>query len=219
MPLSDELAGAPRHYWTVFTSIGSPSVALGLDACVIDVNPACERATGFERDDLLGRPVSMLIPRAEEQAHARRWAGLVAGRYERYELPGTLRRVDGTSLESRFVTHLVRDALGAPAGAIASARPRQPAGAATLPASRWPTAAELAVLTLLAGGRTIGQIAVELDLTKRGVDYRLVRLRRKLRADGSAGTVMSSAALVARAYVLGVLHPAAWPPAWRGTRG
>ena len=200
-------------------SIGSPSVVLGLDACVMDVNPACERVTGFDRADLLGRSVSALIPRAEVPAHTRGWVGLVAGRHERYELPGLLRRVDGALLEYRFVAYLVRDAAGTPAGAVAWARPRRQAGVTILPTSRWPTAAELVVLTLLAGGSTIGQIAAELDLTTRGVDYRLVQLRRKLRAEGQAGTSMSSAALVARAYVLGVLHPAAWPPTSRDTGG
>jgi PAS domain-containing protein len=200
--------------------VGTPCAVVGLDGCVIDVNLACERATGVERVDLLGRPVSVLIPRAEFPAHTERWVGLTAGRDGRYELPGRLRRLDDALLEYRFVAHLVRDAVGAPAGVVAVAQPRSPAGATTLPASRWPTAAELAVLRLLAGGKTIGQIAVELDLTNRGVDYRLMRLRRKLRVDGSAaGAFMSSAALVARAYVLGVLHPAVWPPDSHETRG
>ena len=217
--LSGERVGASRHYWTACTLFGTPTVVLGDDARVIDVNPACERVTGFERADLLGRSASVLIPPVEVSAHAQWWADLVAGRSARYELPGTLRCVDDALLEYRFVAHLVCDAMGLPAGAVALGQPRWPAGMPTLPASRWSTAAELAVLTLLAAGRTIAQIAAELDLTKRGVDYRLVQLRRKLHADGLAGSPMSSGALVARAYVLGVRHPAVWPPASRGRRG
>ena len=43
-----------------------------------------------------------------------------------------------------------------------------------------PTPAEIAVLTGLASGLTLQQVAVRLGLTRRGVDYRLARLRQKL---------------------------------------
>jgi DNA-binding NarL/FixJ family response regulator len=75
-----------------------------------------------------------------------------------------------------------------------------------------PSAGEAAVLERLAAGASLQQIATDLGMSRRGVDYRITRLRHKLRADGPGGAPTNSAALIARAYALGILHPAVWPP-------
>jgi len=75
-----------------------------------------------------------------------------------------------------------------------------------------PTAAELAVLRGLASGLTLQQVAVRLGLSRRGVDYRLARLRHKLRTDDLDGIPATTAGVVARGYALGLLQPATWPP-------
>ena len=75
-----------------------------------------------------------------------------------------------------------------------------------------PTPAEIAVLTGLASGLTLQQVAVRLGLTRRGVDYRLARLRQKLRVDGPGGVPATTAGVVARGYALGLLTPETWPP-------
>ena len=81
------------------------------------------------------------------------------------------------------------------------------------PRREQPTAAEIAVLTGLASGLTLQQVAVRLGLTRRGVDYRLARLRQKLRVvDGPGGVPSTTAGVVARGYALGLLTPATWPP-------
>lgn len=208
-----------RHYRAVFDTVGTPTALLGLDGRVAEANPACEAVTGLRRAQLVGRAVCTLFPVPEAAAHRQFWSGLAAGRRDRYELLGSLRHVDGTLTEHRFVASLVRDATGTPAGAVACALPHGSGGGRPLPASRRPNDGELSVLALLAAGRSIGQIAVELGLTRRGVDYRLSRLRSKLRADGPGGVPATGAALVARAYVLGVLEQAAWPPSPYRVRG
>ncbi len=199
------------RFQVLFDEVDTPAVVLGLDARVVDANPACERVTGHRRADLTGRFVGVLMTRRDTEAYRNHWSGLVAGRRDRYELPGGLRCADGRVLAVRFVTALVRDGAGRPvhavACAVASGAPHLP-----VPPSRPPTPGEALVLTRLAAGRTIQQIAEELGLTRRGVDYRLTQLRRKLRADGPDGTPATSAALVARAYRLGVLDPSTWPP-------
>lgn len=67
------------------------------------------------------------------------------------------------------------------------------------------TAAQIRILSLLAAGSSNGDIASSLKLSRQTVDYHLSRLRDLL---GAA----TRPALVARAYVLGILAPRAWPP-------
>ncbi|EQD86895.1 helix-turn-helix transcriptional regulator [Saccharopolyspora erythraea] len=64
---------------------------------------------------------------------------------------------------------------------------------------------EARILALVAGGGTTAQMAKAVGMTADGVNYHLQRLSRRW---GSPNRT----ALVARAYVLGVLRPRAWPP-------
>lgn len=64
---------------------------------------------------------------------------------------------------------------------------------------------EARLLALAAGGVTTAQIAKAVGLTVDGVNYHLQRISRRWR-------VPNRTALVARAYVLGVLKPSTWPP-------
>ncbi|TDD56169.1 diguanylate cyclase [Saccharopolyspora elongata] len=73
------------------------------------------------------------------------------------------------------------------------------------PATDLVSPVEARILALAAGGVTTAQIAKSVGLTVDGVNYHLQRMSRRWR-------VPNRTALVARAYVLGVLKPAAWPP-------
>jgi len=65
---------------------------------------------------------------------------------------------------------------------------------------------EARILALAAAGSTTGQIASAVGLTVDGVNYHFKQLSRRWGVTGKT-------ALVARAYVEGVLAPDAWPPA------
>ncbi|WP_369214349.1 helix-turn-helix transcriptional regulator [Streptomyces flavofungini] len=67
------------------------------------------------------------------------------------------------------------------------------------------SAQEARILRLVAGGATTAVVARTVGIGVDGVNYHLSRLCRRLR-------VQNRTALVARAYVLGLLDPAAWPP-------
>ncbi|MEU6773246.1 LuxR C-terminal-related transcriptional regulator [Streptomyces sp. NPDC046759] len=67
------------------------------------------------------------------------------------------------------------------------------------------------ILALVASGATSALIARSVGLTPDGVNYHLSRLCRLLR-------VPNRTALVAKAYVLGLLPPASWPPDSRESR-
>lgn len=67
------------------------------------------------------------------------------------------------------------------------------------------SAVEAHILALTAAGKTSACIAAEVGLTADGVNYHLTRLCRRW-------GVPNRTALIARAYVNGVLSPDAWPP-------
>lgn len=204
------LAESERRWHVVFDGVALGLLLLDPDGRVLDANPAMTRLTGRRRADLLGRYAGTLTTHVDAEAHTPLWADLVVGRRARYDVAARLRHADGRFVAVNLTMNAIRDGTGRMVTALAIAAP-VPAGE-RMREDRLPTPGEAAVLRLLAGGRSIAEIARELGLTRRGVDYRLVRLRRKLRADGPGDEPATAAALVARAYVLGVLSPAAWPP-------
>ena len=193
---------------------------------VVDANPVFRRCV----PGIVGRQAGALITRADALRAAPLWRDLVEGRRDRYGLTASLRRPDGSAVAGHVVVTAVVDTSGEVTGAIAVAAPSGPALADLFdsppdaPADpdaepsdadaqrERPTAAEIAVLTGLASGLTLQQVAVRLGLTRRGVDYRLARLRQKLRTDGPGGVPSTTAGVVARGYALGLLTPETWPP-------
>ncbi|MEU6476913.1 PAS domain-containing protein [Streptomyces sp. NPDC047017] len=73
------------------------------------------------------------------------------------------------------------------------------------------SAVEARILALAAAGGTTARIAKAVGLGVDGVNYHLTRLSRRWGVRGRT-------ALVARAYTLGVLDPAIWPPDTAGDR-
>lgn len=180
-----------------------------MNARIVDVNAAAERITGHPRAALIGRFVGRVVARQYVESHLVRWRELVDGRQDRYEMPATLSHADGHPIPIRLTMTVIRDDTGRPVRGVGMARlPDRP----VVPAARRPTSAEAAVLSRLAAGHGIRRIADDLALTRRGVDYRIAQLRRKLRAEGAGGAPATTGALVARAYTLGILAPSTWPP-------
>jgi len=192
---------------------------------VVDANPVLRQFV----PGIVGKQASAAMTRADALRAVPLWQELVEGRRERYDLMATLRRPDGTTVPGQVVVTAVVDTHGEVTGAIAVAAPSSGSALSELfalppdagaepsdqdddPQRERPTPAEIAVLTGLASGLTLQQVAVRLGLTRRGVDYRLARLRQKLRVDGSGGVPATTAGVVARGYALGLLTPETWPP-------
>jgi len=209
----DELA---QRYRAVLDTADVGILELDRRGRVVDANAAFLRMGGWAA--VAGRPVSTLIGRVDGATHRVLWDELVSGHRHRFEAGMMLRRPDGGAVAVHVVVTVVREAGGVTCGAIAvvlaaggPVRPVAPARPAEAP-----TAAEMAVLHGLAAGLTLTQVAGRLGLTRRGVDYRLARLRHKLRAPGVSGAggkaPATTAGVVARAYALGLLEPGTWPP-------
>ena len=210
-PWRDEVA---QRYRAVFDTACVGVLELDREGRVVDANPVFRRCV----PGIVGRQASAAITRPDALRAAPLWRDLVEGRRDRYDLDATLRRPDGTTVPGHVVVTAVVDDHGEVTGAVvvagrpipSPARPNRP-HRDDAPRER-PTAAEIAVLTGLASGLTLQQVAVRLGLTRRGVDYRLARLRQKLRTDGPGGVPATTAGVVARGYALGLLTPETWPP-------
>ena len=137
----------------------------------------------------------------------------MTNRRTRYDLSVTLRRPGERSVPARLTTTLLRDPDGNAGGGLAFVRPL-PRRADTTPKETRTmlTAPEAAVLQRLAAGATLQQIATELKLSRRGVYYRVAKLRHKLRFDGTSTLPATIAAVIARAYAIGLLQRGTWPP-------
>jgi PAS domain S-box-containing protein len=208
-----ELADAEQRFRTLFHVIETGVLLLGPDARVLDANPAALRLTGRTLQQVRGEPAGAALAPVDAARHEQLWDELAAGRRNRYDLTVVVCGANGRQRPARFTATLVRAREGAAAIGLGLLAPLAPeAETVTLAARSTPSAGEAAVLERLAAGASLQQIASELGMSRRGVDYRITRLRHKLRADGPGGAPANSAALIARAYALGILHPAVWPP-------
>ncbi|MER0484861.1 PAS domain S-box protein [Streptomyces sp. Edi2] len=152
--------------------------------------------------DLVGRRAhTVLAPAPELGALRRSWHDLIARRSRRIQTSAVFQDARGRQRRARLhLTTVGRSADRATSvwavvthqGLAHEAHPQL-------------TASQVRILSLLAAGRSNAEIATSLHLSRQTVDYHLSRLRDLLDAP-------TRPALVARAYVLGILDPQTWPP-------
>ncbi|MGW3135121.1 PAS domain-containing protein [Streptomyces sp. NPDC001139] len=181
---------------------GLPCVRLSADGVVDEASAAAAELLRLRLCDLVGAPADSLLAETPERAalHAV-WSELTGGRRRNAQSSAVL--VDGDRRLRRVWMHL---------SVVNRSRGREPGvwAVVTRPGlSHEPhpalTPAQVRILALLAAGHDNAGVAAALRLSRQTVDYHLARLRRLL---GAA----TRPALVARAYVLGILSPHSWPP-------
>jgi PAS domain S-box-containing protein len=208
------LVDSEQRYRAIFNSAEICILLLDQFGNIADANPTYVRTTGQALRVVRGRDFNEIALAEDRDENQRLWNDLLAGRRTRYDLPVSLRHADGSVLPARLTVTLIRDQVKVVTGLVlavpTSAQEKKVTVSTTTRAK--PTAAEAAVLERLASGMTFQQIADDLKLTRRGVDYRVTKLRHKLRADGAQRVPATTAALIARAYALGIIQPGAWPP-------
>ncbi|QKW05162.1 PAS domain-containing protein [Streptomyces sp. NA04227] len=183
---------------------GLPCALLSANGRIEQASTAAAELFRLPLSDLLGvRAHTLLAPASAPDLGRlhRGWNGLIARRTRRVETSAVL--VDAEGRHRRAQLHLTTVGRSA-------ARARHVWAVVThqsLAHEAHPplTAAQIRILSLLAQGSSNGEIATSLKLSRQTVDYHLSRLRELL---GAA----TRPALVARAYVLGILAPRAWPP-------
>ncbi|MGW2921018.1 PAS domain-containing protein [Streptomyces angustmyceticus] len=200
-------AGGPwRNYFLILLDrIPTPIAVCRAHGEVLIANPAMAEQWGAAPGQLRGRNLLDLFePRAKAQLD-RLTEALRLGRRSRYPVEVRWRDAsDGTEREGELTIDPVGDPSVRPPALLALLRVGE---SAPRPAPRGSASpVEARILALAASGATTAAIGTALGLTVDGVNYHLTRLARRWRVQGRT-------ALVARAYVLGVLSPDSWPPA------
>lgn len=146
----------------------------------------------------------------DEQSLLKLVEGLRLERRSRYPIHAEW-NAQGSTRTGRLTVEAVSDEVIAPTMLIASLHVEPvPHGGERFP-SRSLSPREDRILALAASGATSTLIARSVGLTADGVNYHLSRLCRMLK-------VPNRTALVAKAYVLGLLRPTSWPPESQGSR-
>lgn len=199
--------GPWRNYFLILLDrIPTPIAVCRADGEVLIANPAMAAQWGAAPGQLRGRNL-LDVFRPRESAQLDRLAeALRLGRRSRYPVAVRWRDAsDGAEREGELTIDPVGDpSVRPPALLVVLRAPEAPPPPP--PAARARTSpVEARILALAAGGATTASIGTALGLTVDGVNYHLTRLARRWRVQGRT-------ALVARAYVLGVLAPDSWPP-------
>ncbi|MFG3028724.1 PAS domain-containing protein [Streptomyces sp. NPDC048253] len=183
---------------------GLPCALLSASGRVIEASVAAAELFHLGLTDLVGRRAHTLLapePVPDLDRLHRRWNSLIARRTRRVETTAVL--VDTRGLQRRAEVHLTTIGHSASrARHVWAVITHQSLAHEAHPPL---TAAQIRILSLLAQGSSNSDIAASLKLSRQTLDYHLSRLRHLL---GAA----TRPALVARAYVLGILAPHTWPP-------
>ncbi|TJZ57066.1 PAS domain-containing protein [Streptomyces piniterrae] len=195
-----------RNYFLILLDrIPTPIAVCHADGDVLIANPAMAAQWGAAPGQLRGRNLLDLFrPRAKEQVH-RIAEALRLGHRSRYPVEVHWQSAaDGSEREGELTVDPVGDPSLRPPVLLALLRVRDTPPPPTPRGTASPV--EARILALAAAGATTAAIGTAMGLTVDGVNYHLTRLARRWRVQGRT-------ALVAKAYVLGVLAPDSWPPA------
>jgi PAS domain S-box-containing protein len=193
-------------YRVLFDQAWLPLARIDLAGRILDGNAAFCQLLGRPLHELRGLTGGELLAPGDRQAMREQWRRLIGGQRTRYRSRVLAVHKDRRLISAIATAWLVRTDGAAPSQAVCSLFPDADAPPGDLvPAGLRLSACEAAALEGLARGLSNAELGERLHLSRQGLDYQLVQLRRKLRAQ-------SRCALVARAYVLGVLALAVWPP-------
>ncbi|MEU5687625.1 helix-turn-helix transcriptional regulator [Streptomyces venezuelae] len=219
------------RFLTLLDRSPTPTAIAGTNGLVSVANPAFAGALGLQPGRVANRLLLDLLTPTNSAQLRKLDEAMRSGRRSRYPVEacwtagGALRHGQVTvepvtdPLEDTpplIVTLRVAEAREEASGNRAADRTGRPGGAGddaeeelAHPAL---SAQEARILRLVAGGATTAVVARTIGIGTDGVNYHLTRLCRRLR-------VPNRTALVARAYVLGLLAPEAWPPQVSGPAG
>ncbi|UZJ32776.1 helix-turn-helix transcriptional regulator [Streptomyces endophytica] len=193
---------AEENLYALRDHSGLPCALISAGGRILQASAAAAELLQTRLSDLVGRRAhTLLAPAPELPALRRSWHALIARRSRRIQTSTVL--VDGRGRQRRAQLHLTTVGRGpSRAASVWAVITHQSLAHEPHPAL---TASQVRILSLLAAGRSNAEIATSLRLSRQTVDYHLSRLRDLLNAP-------TRCALVARAYVLGILAPQSWPP-------
>ncbi|MFD3451135.1 LuxR C-terminal-related transcriptional regulator [Streptomyces sp. NPDC058691] len=184
----------------------APTAISRPDGSLMIANPAFATLWGLSPGRIRDRNLLDLLVPTDEDALLKATEGLRHGRRSRYPIHVEWESPHGSTRTGRLTVEAVSDEVISPTPLLAFlhvdpvAQGREPIAAHAL------SPRESRILALVASGATSALIARSVGLTADGVNYHLARMSRVLH-------VPNRTALVAKAYALGLLRPACWPPA------
>ncbi|MEV0266135.1 LuxR C-terminal-related transcriptional regulator [Streptomyces sp. NPDC050617] len=195
-----------NHFILLLDRVPLPIAVCQANGLVVLANRAMAAEWGTVPGRLPGRDLlELLRPRSPAQLD-RVIEAIRRGSRSRYPL--AVRWRSGAAGGAERAGELMVDPVGEPSPtgyplllAVLQTAPEPPQ-----PAPPEVSEVEARVLALVASGATTAAVGKAVGLTVDGVNYHLTRLTRRWR-------VPNRTALVAKAYVLGVLRTDAWPPA------
>lgn len=204
--LTSMSGGESLWYRVLFDQAWLPLARIDTAGRILDGNAALGQLLGRPVRELRGVSGREFLAPGGHGALVEQWRDLIAGQRTRCRGRVLAVRDDRRLIVVEATVWLVRTGDGAPRQAVCSLRPisDQPPGDAA-PVGLHLSEAEAGALEGLAHGMSNAEIGERLHLSRQGLDYHLAQLRRKLRT-------RSRGALVARAYSLGILAIARWPP-------
>jgi PAS domain S-box-containing protein len=196
---------------SLFEDSGLGMASLGTDLAIRDANPAFSQLFDRRPDGVLGRNFFELLHPGTHPVLRRQFERLTDGRRTSFtdrmvamrpcatvftgEMTGVAVR-EGAQRAAAVIVLVRRDRAAAPSGASEDTLVAQ---------GRLLTEMDARVLEGVARGMTTVQLAARLYLSRQGVEYHVTTLLRRLNAPNRA-------ALVSRAYAVGVLGVGSWPP-------
>jgi DNA-binding CsgD family transcriptional regulator len=190
-----EVAIWRNRFLTLLDRTPMPTAICQLDGTITGSNPALASALETTRSRLRGRQIVDLLRPRVQRDYERVLRDLETGRRTRRILAASW----GPGRTGTVTVQAVPDENGV--GLLITLQP-DPATRAT---GVELTERELDIVRMVAAGDTSTAIAARVGLTADGVNYHMTRLTARF-------DVPNRTALVARAYVLGLLDPANWPP-------
>ncbi|GAB7029228.1 PAS domain S-box protein [Streptomyces sp. NPDC021749] len=193
---------AEENLYALRDHSGLPCALISAGGRILQASAAAAELLQTRLSDLVGRRAhTLLAPAPELPALRRSWHALIARRSRRIQTSTVL--LDDRGRQRRAQLHLTTVGRGpSRAASVWAVITHQSLAHEPHPPL---TASQVRILSLLAAGRSNAEIATSLRLSRQTVDYHLSRLRDLLDAP-------TRCALVARAYVLGILAPQSWPP-------
>jgi PAS domain S-box-containing protein len=204
LPLSRQLSIRRNQLVGLFDRFPVATAVCYTDGFILrTVNPAFCQTVGVGRKQLRGQSLLDVVSPVDPAAVERLSDALRQQRHSRFPLQVRW-TADGTAFTGHLTVERVDEAMlgHLPLLVFIHVDRRGPATDPRFTLD--PMAAS--ILALVAGGASTSAVARTVGLTVDGVNYHLSRLCRRLK-------VPNRTALVARAYVLGLLDAAMWPPA------
>ncbi|MFI6360655.1 LuxR C-terminal-related transcriptional regulator [Streptomyces sp. NPDC050743] len=202
--LRQELAVWRNRFLRLLDRSPAPTAISRTDGSLVITNPAFSALWGLTPGQVRDRNLLDLLVSTDEESLLKLSEGLRHGRRFRYPI-----RVEwnaqGVTRAGQLTVAPVSDEVLTRTLLMAFLHPDPMAHGTDPNPAQALSPKEARILELVASGATSALIARSVALTVDGVNYHLARLCRMLK-------VPNRTALVAKAYVLGLLHPTSWPP-------